>query len=348
MSHRAVVFFSILLCLAGAAQGQTIEESLSVAAVERVVKGKDRPAIIIETKREISRLVVNLTRNDGKVFKFTGSKIGAYTSKTFQWDQPEGVYDYKGMVEAVFGDGETGTMAVSLHIITVIPLVVKVEKDGVDLKSRTFRLVMSRPAGKVEYNVYDDTGNAIDSGVKKFSGEPGGTPLLASWNQPEGATILKIEIKAYDSNDFFTGMELSPWWVAIPHDEVVFDFGKADVRKTEEPKLDDSYKNIEEVAAKYGSLVEAKLYIAGYTDTVDTAEYNQKLSEDRARSIAQFFRRKGFTFPIFYQGFGENVLAVPTPDNTPEEKNRRAVYVIAGDEPPPSGAIPRNNWKPLR
>ena len=33
--------------------------------------------------------------------------------------------------------------------------------------------------------------------------------------------------------------------------------------------------------------------------------------------------------PIYFQGFGEEVLAKPTPDETDEPLNRRALYILS-------------------
>jgi outer membrane protein OmpA-like peptidoglycan-associated protein len=71
------------------------------------------------------------------------------------------------------------------------------------------------------------------------------------------------------------------------------------------------------------------------------------LSERRARAIAAWFRRRGFTGPVSYQGFGETALAVPTPDETDEAANRRALYILAANPPPVSEQLPARAWKPL-
>ena len=47
-------------------------------------------------------------------------------------------------------------------------------------------------------------------------------------------------------------------------------------------------------------------------------------------------------------GFGEDVPAVRTPDDTPEERNRRAIYVLSAGPPAITDAIPAAKWRPLR
>jgi outer membrane protein OmpA-like peptidoglycan-associated protein len=114
---------------------------------------------------------------------------------------------------------------------------------------------------------------------------------------------------------------------------VNFDSGKWDLRPEELPKLDKSYELISEAVSKFGSLATLRLYVLGFTDTVGGTQYNRGLSLNRARAIAQYFRKKGLRIAIYVEGFGEEALAVGTPDETDEPKNRRAQYLITIDEP---------------
>ena len=156
-----------------------------------------------------------------------------------------------------------------------------------------------------------------------------------------------MEFRVDDVAGFWTALKLEPFAVEIPHEDLVFDNGKWDIRPTEEPKLDHTYKLIREALEKHGKLIQLKLFVAGYTDTVGSDGDNQRLSNNRARSIASWFRRKGLKVPIYYQGFGEKVLAKKTPDNTPEPINRRAVYVLASQQPATSETLPKQNWARL-
>ncbi|HEV7555274.1 MAG TPA: OmpA family protein, partial [Kofleriaceae bacterium] len=94
-----------------------------------------------------------------------------------------------------------------------------------------------------------------------------------------------------------------------------------------------------------------QLYVAGHTDTVGSSASNRKLSLARARAIATYFRGKGLVMPIAFAGFGEDVLAVKTPDETDEHANRRVDYVLgpAGGTPPFRGPYLKAHadWKKL-
>jgi outer membrane protein OmpA-like peptidoglycan-associated protein len=146
---------------------------------------------------------------------------------------------------------------------------------------------------------------------------------------------------------FWSELEILPWSVEIPHEEVNFESGSDAIPDAEVHKVDDAYAQLLEAVARYGDLVEISLYVAGYTDTVGGPGDNQALSERRARSIASAFRARGFGSPIYYQGFGEDALAVATPDNTDELRNRRALYLLAAQPPLPSSQVPRASWRRL-
>ena len=114
------------------------------------------------------------------------------------------------------------------------------------------------------------------------------------------------------------------------------------------PKVEAAFGKITEALAKDSAAgrmhAGITLYIAGHTDTVGSPTHNFKLSQDRARSIAAWFRKRGVKIPISYEGFGETSLAVKTADNIDEVKNRRADYILS-DGPPTLSAAFHPSWK---
>lgn len=65
-----------------------------------------------------------------------------------------------------------------------------------------------------------------------------------------------------------------------------FDFDKANIKPEFTPVLDEG---VDILKANPG----VKVVIAGYTDSIGTPEYNQKLSERRAQSVLDYFAKKG-------------------------------------------------------
>jgi outer membrane protein OmpA-like peptidoglycan-associated protein len=80
------------------------------------------------------------------------------------------------------------------------------------------------------------------------------------------------------------------------------------------------------------TMVRYRFRIEGHTDTVGTRPYNKELSDRRAAAVvdylaANFHVDRGRMEAI---GMGEDGLLVPTPDQTPEQRNRRVQVVNVG------------------
>lgn len=99
--------------------------------------------------------------------------------------------------------------------------------------------------------------------------------------------------------------------------DAFFDFDKYNIREDAKPELD----RIAEVMIADTS---TQFLVWGFTDTVGTAEYNLRLSERRADAVADYLVAKGVSRDRFVtKGFGFENLAVPTPPQTNEPRNRR-------------------------
>ena len=225
---------------------------------------------------------------------------------------------------------------------------VMVEKSKVDLKEHHLEVKMSRPAGKVKIEVYAESEAQLADEEHDFTGRPAGVPLIVTWSPSSDAPVGRIEVKAYDASGAWTGVEITPWFVPIPHEDVNFQTGSSEIQPAEAPKLEAAYAKLDEVLAKdreHGRMHPGiTLYIAGHTDTVGSSSSNLKLSQDRARSIASWFRKRGVKLPISYEGFGETSPEVATADNVDEVRNRRADYVLS-DGPPTYTSAFHPSWK---
>ena len=99
---------------------------------------------------------------------------------------------------------------------------------------------------------------------------------------------------------------------------VYFDFDKADGNPSADATLNDIIANIKD--RDLGGIV-----VGGHTDTAGPADYNMQLSQRRANTVAAELVRAGIPASIVTtEAFGQTDLAVPTPDNTPDQANRRA------------------------
>lgn len=68
----------------------------------------------------------------------------------------------------------------------------------------------------------------------------------------------------------------------------------------------------------------ADVSIIGHTDTVGKADVNEAIALKRAQSISELLQQKGMQpFALTVASHGKRNLLVPTPDETPEPRNRR-------------------------
>ena len=187
----------------------------------------------------------------------------------------------------------------------------QVDKSKVDLKQHRLEVKMSHPAGKVKIEVYAESEAVIADEEQDFTGRPAGAPLIVTWTPTSDAAVARIEVHAYDAQGSWVGVEIAPWFVPIPHEDVNFKTGSAEIDEPETPKLEAAYTKLGEVLAKdqaHGRMHPGiTLYIAGHTDTVGSAAHNLKLSQDRARSIASWFRKRGVKLPISFEGLRRDV-----------------------------------------
>jgi outer membrane protein OmpA-like peptidoglycan-associated protein len=106
--------------------------------------------------------------------------------------------------------------------------------------------------------------------------------------------------------------------------DILFDTGSDHVSDEFIPSL----RAVGTVLEEYEQTI---IEVNGYADTVGSHQFNQDLSERRARSVATVLIHEGGVMPerIIPQGFGETMLAVPTADGVNEPRNRRVEIRIS-------------------
>jgi len=111
--------------------------------------------------------------------------------------------------------------------------------------------------------------------------------------------------------------------VRLP-DGVTFATGSADIN----PGFFDTLNAVAQSLIDYpNSLID----VYGFTDTTGSAEFNQRLSEQRAQAVADYLAARGVARArIATKGFGESYdhLRVKTADNVNEPLNRRVEIKI--------------------
>jgi outer membrane protein OmpA-like peptidoglycan-associated protein len=200
---------------------------------------------------------------------------------------------------------------------------------------------------RVDYELFSPEGAQLHAGTEEFPRAAPGELLSVRWpDLGKRAENFRMELKFTAANGSWVTFQIIRFYIVVPHEEVAFDSGKWEIKADQQAKLVKPLALLQEAASKYGSLMNVALYVAGHTDTVGSAADNRRLSERRAQAIAQWFVAHGLRgMPIHVRGFGEGALAVQTPDNTPEQRNRRAQYIVSSFAPQLAGP---GSWRRIQ
>ncbi len=107
--------------------------------------------------------------------------------------------------------------------------------------------------------------------------------------------------------------------------DVLFDSGKYTLRQEAREKL----ARIAGIVMNYPGL---KLESEGHTDNVGSAEFNQKLSEQRADAVRQYLLSQGIPeSAITSSGKGFSIPVAPNDTAAGRQKNRRVELIVSGE-----------------
>lgn len=105
--------------------------------------------------------------------------------------------------------------------------------------------------------------------------------------------------------------------VLVMRDSILFQTSSSDLSPS-------AVRTIDAVAKVLHHYDRTLINVNGYTDTTGSYDYNLKLSQKRAESVADVLVNDGINpARISPRGFGETHLAVPTGNNVNEPRNRR-------------------------
>lgn len=103
---------------------------------------------------------------------------------------------------------------------------------------------------------------------------------------------------------------------------LLFDFNKANIKP-------EHVQEINRLAKQLNKYDLHKLKIVGHTDDIGNPEYNQKLSEERAQSVASIFVQQGFKQnDLTVLGRGSSQPFVPNTSDENRANNRRVAVII--------------------
>ncbi|MGB1700258.1 MAG: OmpA family protein, partial [Nannocystaceae bacterium] len=294
-------------------------------------------AFVVVSSDVAGSIRVEVRGDDGTVVKKTVS-VKAGQEKKVTWTQKKaGSVHYTAHVESGDNYADFEFDCARPYSADQVRLTPKsTREDLVDRHQITYET--SFPITRYEFAVYDPAGEMSDSKTEASTNIAPGERFTIPWDSYDD--VFLVELKAFGPNGESASDRRVPWSLEIPHTEVNFDSGKAIIKPSEEPKVDEVWAilaheldKLDRANAAVNADLSAQLYIVGYTDTVGNNRDNQQLSQARARAIAEYFQTKGVWCEIYYAGMGERGLAVETGDNVDEVRNRRALYLLSPQTP---------------
>ena len=288
------------------------------------------------SKRIIKKRVKRLSPSKAHKIKFKPQRGMSHWTVEVQGQSSEGV-------ERVIFE---------FDVLSAGPMKIKFYNEESSLEEGRLIFKSSRPLEHIQVEAYGDQGEQLWEDKLSLKTIKGGR--LEAVFQTREETPRRLEIKAVDTVGAWQSFRVVRWYAEVPHEDVLFKSGDAEVTDHELAKLKTAAQLVEEEIGRFrtamgdpNAQVDLQLYVAGYTDTVGDRSKNKRLSRARALSISSAFRSLGVQIQIKYIGYGEDGLLVKTDDSTDEPQNRRAAYIVA-NSPPVGPHFPGNAWRNLK
>jgi outer membrane protein OmpA-like peptidoglycan-associated protein len=302
----------------------------------------EQPMLSVTVPRAAASLWVQVEAGE-QVVEFNRSSLAPGELVELNWTRNTAVLEALATIRVEFEDGYVEAVKVPVSYVYAGRLEVDLSGASADLENRTITVSVNQSVDHAEIKAIGAHKRVFDERTIQLGEGPG--DISIPWTgDPSEVVLLDVTLHAGNA---WSGFTYSPWFVNIPHDDVVFGSGSSDVDVDQVQKLQDLLAEVHGLVQKYGEVVPVKLYIGGCTDTVGSREGNARLSRERARSIGAWLRTSGLDIPVFFHGFGEGWLAVPTADGVDNVLNRRAVYMVGANPPPASAGVPRGRWSAL-
>ena len=299
----------------------------------------EQPALMVSAPRALEELSIQCAAG-GAESSSSRRGLAAGASHVHEWPRDPNVTEANCMVHAIFADGFEEIQEVPVQYSYAGGLSVDYSAASADFKKHTVTVGVTGWVDRADVVAYGAKKRVLGRESYAINAGPGNVEVPWVGNPAE---VVLLEVK-FHSSQGWASFEYSPWMLDIPHDDVNFQTNEAVIAADQYSKLEHTLSELKEVIEQYGDIVPVKLFIGGCTDTVGTVDSNRTLSKRRARAIAQWFRNHGYDRPIYYYGFGEKWLKDATGDGVDSIANRRAVYIVGANPPPPSSGVPAASW----
>ncbi len=318
--------------------------------LKEVVNAGEKTTLSLKAPELLKNVKVELSSPNQKTVVQSFKVMDTIKTYPITWLPPKGISQWTAKITSS-DQGNTMEAVLEFSVTSGDAAEIGFIEEGSDLASGSIYLKSTQVIDRAELEAYDDEGQLLwnqDVSIVRQEGKD-----LVKFEPRGGAIPRRIDMKVYDSIGNWIGLRVVRWYAEVPHEDVLFESAKSEILASEQPKMDHAVKAVQDEIAKFrkamgsdSAEVDLQLYVSGYTDTVGNPADNEKLSRERAKSIASYFKKKGLAIQIFFAGFGERALAVQTADQQDEARNRRALYVVANHSPAGPN-FPSAQWQKL-
>ena len=191
---------------------------------------------------------------------------------SFSWKADSNAVQVTADIYAVFTDGFVAEAVMPMEFSYGQGLTVDYGSVVANRQKEQISVRVSQVVDTAEIISYGAEKKVLDRQTITLGQGPG--LITLPWIGGVSDTVL-IDITLRNDSSF-AGFTYSPWYLDIPHQDVLFDTNSHIIEGVETWKLEATLAELNEVLRKYGSVVPVKLYIAGCTDTVGDAATNQQ------------------------------------------------------------------------
>ena len=329
------VFLACSLALAALLATPVVANDVDLRIDSRAAPGV-APKLTLVVNKDVQQATIGLAGSGLSTKQKQGPTSAGGTIEFALPHKKPGIVSWKGSLDVKFADGTTASMPLAFQTeIVSTNFTFGFNKDDLDLDNNTLRFKSERPTSRYEIEVYGDDDELLATSGQDFESPVAAGQLVpVSWNPKKKADVLRINLKVFDDAGAFRSLDSFPYSITIPHEDVVFDTGKAVIRADQEAKLAAALPEIEKATKRFGPAMRAagatvRLFVGGHTDTVGAAATNSTLSQARATAIGRWFTKHGVPVAVHVRGFGESMLKVQTGDEVDNEANRRVDYDIS-------------------
>ncbi|VXB97400.1 OmpA family protein [Maribacter litoralis] len=224
----------------------------------------------------------------------------------------------------------TETKPLDLICKTIITGVVKDKETGGALGNTEIKLFNSEnrlvsSSSTNEMGVFTTEGNCAKGSYKIVASKNDYDEGESTFVIEKGGDVSDVEIMLNQVDKSAPlGTDLAKYLNIEP---IYFDFDKYFIR-------DDARASIDKVLAYLNEYPKVNIQVRSHTDSRANEQYNQLLSENRAKATAEYLIEKGISSDrISYKGYGETTLANSCDNAVPCSKenhqlNRRSEFIV--------------------